>query len=255
MTSRSPATISIVAVLKPGLSAIPSYSDTGLTASTSYSYTVKAFDAAGNQSPASAAVSVTTQAAVPVPPSAGWTVFTETAPSGEGSAFTGTGTRKIYVSSSGNDSNPGTQASPKKTINAGVGLLRSGQPDWLLLKKGDIWTNECFGYFKTQHGKSATEPMLISSYGTGARPLVKVPGGAEGIGGFDNVGNDRPGDNTAVVGIEFYAHVRDPANPSYAPANCTGIRFVRPVSWFLVEDCKLSFFKDGMCSIPVALKL
>ncbi|MCM3630588.1 fibronectin type III domain-containing protein [Paenibacillus glycanilyticus] len=40
-----------------------SYSDTGLTASTSYSYTVKAKDAAGNVSAASSAVSVTTLAA------------------------------------------------------------------------------------------------------------------------------------------------------------------------------------------------
>ncbi|MDG6101877.1 fibronectin type III domain-containing protein [Dactylosporangium aurantiacum] len=40
-----------------------SYTDTGLTASTAYSYTVKARDAAGNRSPASNAVSVTTSAA------------------------------------------------------------------------------------------------------------------------------------------------------------------------------------------------
>jgi len=45
-----------------GSSATTSYSDTGLTASTSYSYTVKAKDAAGNVSAASAAASATTQA-------------------------------------------------------------------------------------------------------------------------------------------------------------------------------------------------
>jgi hypothetical protein len=38
------------------------------------------------------------------PPAAGgidpfWTIFTETAPSGEGNGFVGAGTRKIYVSS------------------------------------------------------------------------------------------------------------------------------------------------------------
>ena len=38
----------------------PSYSDTCLTASTNYSYTIKAFDAAGNVSPASSAASATT---------------------------------------------------------------------------------------------------------------------------------------------------------------------------------------------------
>ncbi|TCM91055.1 hypothetical protein EV294_109132 [Paenibacillus sp. BK033] len=46
-----------------GSSAGTSYSDTGLTASTSYSYTVKAKDAAGNESAASSTVSATTLAA------------------------------------------------------------------------------------------------------------------------------------------------------------------------------------------------
>ena len=43
-----------------GTTASTSYSDTGLAASTTYSYTVKAYDAAGNTSAASNAVSVTT---------------------------------------------------------------------------------------------------------------------------------------------------------------------------------------------------
>jgi hypothetical protein len=42
---------------------VTTYQDTGLSASTSYSYTVQAFDAAGNASAQSASVSATTQAA------------------------------------------------------------------------------------------------------------------------------------------------------------------------------------------------
>lgn len=44
------------------------YTDTGLTASTAYSYTVKAYDAAGNVSPSSATLSVTTKAGTVTPP-------------------------------------------------------------------------------------------------------------------------------------------------------------------------------------------
>jgi hypothetical protein len=47
-----------------GTSATNSYSDTGLSASTQYSYTVSAYDAAGNNSSQSSSASVTTQAAV-----------------------------------------------------------------------------------------------------------------------------------------------------------------------------------------------
>ncbi|GAA3455179.1 fibronectin type III domain-containing protein [Dactylosporangium matsuzakiense] len=45
-----------------GTAASPSYTDTGLTASTAYTYTVQAYDAAGNTSAASSALSVTTSA-------------------------------------------------------------------------------------------------------------------------------------------------------------------------------------------------
>lgn len=53
-----------------GTSATNSYSDTGLTASTTYTYTVSAFDAAGNNSPQSTAASATTfvQGTVVAPP-------------------------------------------------------------------------------------------------------------------------------------------------------------------------------------------
>jgi endoglucanase len=46
-----------------GTSTATSFTDTGLTPATAYSYTVKAFDAAGNVSSASAAVTATTQSA------------------------------------------------------------------------------------------------------------------------------------------------------------------------------------------------
>ncbi|MBC2174306.1 glycosyl hydrolase family 18 protein [Listeria booriae] len=52
-----------------------SYTDTGLTASTAYTYTVKAYDAAGNVSAASTALSVTTKAGTVTPPGSGtWSV-------------------------------------------------------------------------------------------------------------------------------------------------------------------------------------
>jgi pullulanase len=54
---------------KVGTSATPSYTDSGLSAATAYTYAVSAYDASGNTSAASASISVTTLAAV-VPPTA-----------------------------------------------------------------------------------------------------------------------------------------------------------------------------------------
>ena len=51
-----------------GTSTLTSFSNTGLTASTQYSYTVKAFDAAGNLSSASNSVNITTQSAANTTP-------------------------------------------------------------------------------------------------------------------------------------------------------------------------------------------
>src|SRR5437870_5259348 len=82
-------------------------------------------------------------------------------------------TQVVYVSATGgNDANSGlsTQA-PVKTLAKGISLLRDGKPDWLLLKKGDTWNAGLGSWSKS--GRSTSEPMLISSYGTGPRPLLK----------------------------------------------------------------------------------
>ena len=66
-----------------------------------------------------------------IPPStSGWTTFTAS-----------NDTRKIYVSTRGSDSNPGTISSPVKSLKKAQELARNGYPDWILLKKGDTWTD------------------------------------------------------------------------------------------------------------------
>ena len=64
------------------------------------------------------------------------------------------------------------------TIAQGLSLIRDGSADWLLLKAGDTWVNQEIGYIDFS-GRSGTEPILISSYGTGVRPLIETgPNGA-----------------------------------------------------------------------------
>ncbi len=76
---------------------------------------------------------------------AGWTVVDPSADS-----------RIIYVSSStGNDANDGLSArTAKRSIDAGMALVRDGSPDHLLLKRGDVFTDQSFANWY-QSGRSA----------------------------------------------------------------------------------------------------
>ena len=111
----------------------------------------------------------------------GWTSITESVlGSGEGSGYTGNGTRKVYVSdSTGNDFNPGTQASPIKTLAKTYDLMRNGKPDWCLLKRGDTWRAQAFGKDNNgaqlggAGGPDHDNPWLFTHYGTGPRPVIQ----------------------------------------------------------------------------------
>src|SRR5262249_40795032 len=175
----------------------------------------------------------------------GWTVFTPSAD-----------THIVYVSSStGNDSTGviGDINHPYKTIAKGFSLLRLGYPDWLLLKKGDAWaeSNQI-----TTSGRSATEPVVISSYDpafpgaanpatSGARPLINVPTSL-GVGLITTGSIPGSGNYLAIVGIELYAYERDPNNSNFnastVDSGISGISTLQPFSWMLIEDCKVSFF-------------
>jgi Right handed beta helix region len=155
--------------------------------------------------------------------------------------------RVIYVSSSlGNNSNNGTSsATPLKTLAAGTALLRPGYPDHLLLKCGDVWY-ETLGVYNSIGGRSAGEPMLISSYGTGARPSIRPKGLATGpLFGHQNAAVSP---HMYVIGIDFYDSVKDQASPDYqagAPG-VTGISWIDGGDDLLIEDCYFHFLAGGV---------
>ena len=211
----------------------------------------------------------------------GWTVFTPTTGTGAcgNSSSNYTGTCIVYVSNStGSDTGCAAQAppvtatptAPCKTINAGINLLRTSNggwgnegtsADWLLLKAGDTFNNQHSGAAAPGEnfagsgvsggpttcgisGVSSSQPFLISSYGTGARPLVEAnPGNSGAIVSGGQCGSSS-GNNIAIVGIEFYAYTRDPSNPNFNPtgSDINGTTFLNPITWMLIENCKFSFF-------------
>jgi len=76
----------------------------------------------------------------------------------------------IFVSNSdGFDTNNGlSKNAPVQTITKGLTLLRSDMPDWLILKRGDVWTNQDM-FFNSEvprrGGRSALEPKVVTGYG------------------------------------------------------------------------------------------
>jgi hypothetical protein len=152
---------------------------------------------------------------------AGWTQF---APSPD--------TRKVYVSNSlGNDANNGlSEASPKKTLGAGMSLLRDNYPDWLLLKKGDTWTGSLGAMQKS--GRSSSEPILITSYGSGARPKV-MPAADSAAMTF--VSSCR---NIAVVDLHLV--------PQSIGGEAPGLGWYSGGQNFLVEGCLIEQFYNAI---------
>jgi hypothetical protein len=161
----------------------------------------------------------------------GWTVFV---PSGD--------THVIYVSNSeGNDANSGfDELHAKRTVAAGVALLRHTYPDWLLLKRGDTW-DEPLGTWR-KCGRSASEPMVVGTYGptVGERPLLRTGTTT----GFTRVGGSASPptlDYVAVTGVHMVANTYNGSN-----ASPSGVDWLGPGTNFLVEDCSFEGFSSGV---------
>lgn len=165
-------------------------------------------------------------------------------------------TQIIYVSTSdGDDSNDClSEAAPCRTMVHGETLLRDGFPDWLLLKRGDEWDqpfSDGWNISWTKSGRSADEPMLVSNYGTGPRPLIKA-GQEHGFHRF----RDNDVRHVAVVGLHFKAHTRDPYSAEYVSRD--QIEFQSGFRWtgggnvedILIENCKVEFFGSNFAMHP-----
>lgn len=161
----------------------------------------------------------------------GWTVVTPAADS-----------RLVYVSSSGgSDSNNGLSAgSPVKTISKGYSLLRDGYADQLLLKRGDTFGS--LGDWRKK-GRSASEPMLISAYGSGARPQINS-GSSYGIITYGSGGSSgRSIDNLYIMSLSFTPHTYNHSNGNMDTA---GIRLLCQGQNILIEDCKIAGYKENI---------
>lgn len=152
------------------------------------------------------------------------------------------GDRAIYVANAGSDSNSGlSSGSPKQTLAAGVALIRSGHGDQLLLNRGDTFTGSMV--LSNPGGVSSSNPWVIGTYGTGARPIVKPTANNHGVamegGAYSNI---------FILGINFYCEHRDPgAGTPDITSTSVGVRYGNAYGATLwVEDCEMSYFINGI---------
>lgn len=141
--------------------------------------------------------------------------------------------RVLYVSSSqGSDANDGLAPErPKASIAAAYALMRHQFPDFMLLRRGDSW-GEALGHWK-KSGRSASEPMVIGTYGNLIDPrprlLCPVNGGFSRRGGG---GSPARIDWVALDGLEI-----TPANRAAGQATDSGVGWLGPGGGFYMQDC------------------
>ncbi len=131
--------------------------------------------------------------------------------------------RKIYVSNSeGCDTNCGlTSETPVHSIRKARSLMRDGEGDWLLLKRGDEWseTLSITNIDGRTGNKEEIAPTVYTTYGKGQRPKVRR---LSAHGGSDTA------NNVIVSGIYF------------PQGNLSSIYSDR----LLIEDC--FFYRTGI---------
>lgn len=156
--------------------------------------------------------------------------------------------RVIYVSNSiGSDSNDGlSEITPKKTIGAGLALMRANMPDWVMLKKGDTFPDENDPRIE-RSGRSESEPAVITSYGSGEKPIMindRLWAGSSTI----------PLKHLVIDDLHIYAATNDPSSPDYlnGVASHWGIAFIYQGSGaslsdnIIIQDCRVRFHNNPL---------
>ncbi len=93
-----------------------------------------------------------------------------------------------------------------KTIAQAVAKIGNNESAWVLLKRGDTFTNESL---IAKSGKSPKAPFIYSSYGTSNKlPLLRT-------GTRYGINYDKNLRNFWIIGLSFYSHTRNPRDRAY----------------------------------------
>ena len=169
----------------------------------------------------------------------GWTVVTPS-----------TNENIIYVSSStGKDTNTGlSQSAPVLSFKKAESLLQNGKPNEILLQAGLTYNDAFLNWIYS--GADIQDPILVSYYGVGTRPLINSGTNPSGFA----TPIDQPYNNAAVnyvdvIGLQFQANFANPASPAYnasAGGAGNGFYFENPGGNILLEDDSFEYYRYNM---------
>lgn len=140
---------------------------------------------------------------------------------------------------------------PVATFAKACTFLRAGYPDWILLKNGGTWSEKIGGAYSGAGGRSFDEPRVITSYGTGSRPVITPNSGGETV--LSHTGATISS-HIYTVGLELYDPRRDPASVAYehdgsghaTSSDVLCVDWVDGAFNILFEDCFVHFLAGGL---------
>jgi chitodextrinase len=214
---------------KIGTSATNSYSDTGLSASTNYSYTVSAYDAAGNTSSQSSSASATTQT-TPPQGTYPWSGILDPSRATDWSqvGIPGGIPNRTTICATINASTYGNGASD---ATAGIqnALNSCPQNQVVLLSAGTFRINSSINIpsYKTLRGAGAHDTIL--DLRGNARGAINMGTSDLGSGGAVNITGGTGAGSTSItvsnasgITVGSYLHINELNDPSYVTINGAG---------------------------------
>jgi hypothetical protein len=153
--------------------------------------------------------------------------------------------RTTHVSTSGNDSNAGTEASPVLTAAEAGKRCRPLFKDRIRFKRGDTFTGTITR--PTAAGTDADTWCVFDAYGSGARPVFEVANGGTAI----SEGGTNAPRWWAIEGVTLRCPVRDPDDPAWVDVATMsntgeGVRLTGTTAGeWCMSDCVIENFPEG----------
>jgi hypothetical protein len=125
----------------------------------------------------------------------------------------------VYVSAEGDDGADGaTPETAVASLARAAELVRDGEHDFILLRRGDTWRGQTLGRFKS--GRDAAGPLVVAAYGDStALPRLEIDDHF-----IDHDGQSRS--LVALVGLHLLAYRLDPDDPEFDGVTGGGLRYV-----------------------------